>query len=119
MEIIVSGRHYQITPEFKSFSEDLIRANFCDIPLKIETVRLVLVMESKERFKAEIIIGVKGNDIEASSEAVEMGKAIAEAIEKAAKQARKRVEKFNDDKKQRTAVKQAESVKAAEAELAE
>jgi hypothetical protein len=48
-----------------------------------------------------------------------MGKAIAEAIEKAAKQARKRVEKFNDDKKQRTAVKQAESVKAAEAELAE
>ena len=114
MEIIVSGRHYQVSPEFKNYAENLISATFAEIPVKATHVRLVLTAE-KERCKADVVVAVKNHDVEASFEANEMGKAIAEAVEKAAKQVRKHVDKIQDHKK-RTPVKLSEAQKA-EAEI--
>lgn len=111
MDIIVSGRHYQVTPEFKSYAEDLINSIFSEIPVKATHVRLVLTAE-KDRCKADVVVAVKNHDVEASSEANEMGKAIAEAVEKAAKQVRKHIDKIQDHKK-RIPVKEAEAQKAA------
>ena len=110
MEIIVSGRHYQVTPEFKNYAEELISATFTEIPVKATHVRLVMTAE-KERCKADVVVAVKGHDVEASSEANEMGKAIAEAVEKAGKQVRKHLDKIQDHKK-RVPVKEAEAQKA-------
>ncbi len=97
MEIIVSGRHYTVTPEFKDYSEKLISGTFDEVTLKITSVRLVLTSE-KTRNKADIVVNVKSHNVEASAEEPEMGKAIAEAVEKAYKQVRKHLEKLHDHK---------------------
>jgi len=118
MEIIVSGRHYQVTPEFKQYSEQVISSAFSDPAFRITNVRLVLSMETKELSKADIVVGLKGHAIEASSEDHEMGKAITLAVDKAAKQAMKHMEKIQDHKKN-TPVKIAEVAKAEAAAEAE
>jgi len=120
MEIIVSGRHYTVTPEFKDFAEKLISGTFGDVTLKITSVRLVLTNE-KLRNKADIVVNVKSHNVEASAEEPEMGKAITEAVEKAYKQVRKHLEKLQDHK-HREPVKStsiAADMKAAEKEEAE
>ena len=106
MEIIVSGRHYQVTKEFKEYSEQLVNASFADPAFRITNVRIVLSLE-KERAKADVVVGFKNHDIEASVESNEMGKALTAAIDKAAKQAMKQLEKIQD-KKHRTPVKVSE-----------
>ncbi len=110
MEIIVSGRHYQVTPEFKSYAEDLIKACFVEVPVKATHVRLVLTAE-KDRCTADVVVAIKNHDVEASAQSNEMGKAIGEAIDKAAKQVRKHLDKIQDHKK-RLPVKEAEAKKA-------
>jgi len=112
MEIIVSGRHYQVTSEFKEYCEQLVSAAFSDINLKISNVRLVLSVE-KERANANIVVGLKSHDIEASAEDHEMGKAIALAMDKASRQVLKHADKIQDNHKKRVPVKEAECGKVA------
>lgn len=104
MEIIVSGRHFDISPGLKEYAEGLVKGSFTDIPLKITSVRMVLDRQ-KNRQIAEIIVNMKHSDVESVAEGFDMHKSIDEVVEKALKQVRKHLDKLQDHKKDRSSIK--------------
>lgn len=97
MEIIVSGRHFEISESLKKYVEDAVNNAFADMPLKMTSARVVLDVQ-KKRTKAEILVNMKGHSVEADVETFEMYNAIDEAVVKAATQARKHLEKHQHNK---------------------
>lgn len=81
MQIIISGRHFDVTPEMKTSIENSILAIFESKPLKVTSVRVILELE-KTRYKAEFIASMKHNDIEASAETYDINEAIDAALDK-------------------------------------
>ncbi len=108
MEIIVSGRHFDISPGLKEYAEGIIKDTFADIPLKITSVRMILDRQ-KNRQIAEIIVNMKHSDVESVAETFDMHKSIDEVIEKASKQIRKHLDKLQDHKKDRSSIKDAKT----------
>lgn len=97
MNIIVNGRHLEITQALKSYSEDKI-GRFEKYLSNISEAVVTLSVE-KYRHKAEVLLKVNGSMIQAESVTGEIYSAIDEVVEKLEKQVVKYKEKLKDYRK--------------------
>jgi ribosomal subunit interface protein len=95
MQIIISGRHFDVTSEMKTRIENDVIAVFADKPLKVTSVRVILELE-KTRYKVEFIAAIKGHDIEAAAETYDMYEAIDSALHKFEVQVARYLDKKQD-----------------------
>jgi ribosomal subunit interface protein len=95
MQVIISGRHFDVTPEMKTRIENDVRAIFEGKTLKVTSVRVVLELE-KFRFKVEFIAAMKHHDIEAAAETYDINEAIDSALHKFEVQVAKYLDKKQD-----------------------
>ena len=99
MQVIISGRHFNVSEDIKRHIENKLADSIDKQSLKITSVRVVVAMEKQSRFKAEVVINMKNHCIEADAETYEVCEAVDIAIDKAASQVRKVVEKVQSHKK--------------------
>ncbi|MFA5353674.1 MAG: ribosome-associated translation inhibitor RaiA [Thermodesulfovibrionales bacterium] len=92
MNIIVNGRHLEITPALKSYAEEKI-GRF-DKYLSNITEAVVTLSVEKYRHKAEVLLKVNGSMIQAEEVTGEVYSAIDEVVEKLEKQVVRHKEKL-------------------------
>ncbi|HAK89325.1 MAG: ribosomal subunit interface protein [Nitrospirae bacterium GWC2_46_6] len=97
MNIIVNGRHLEITPALKSYSEEKI-GRFSKYVSNITEAVVTLSVE-KYRHKAEVLLKVNGVMIQAESVTGEVYSSIDEVVEKLEKQIVKYKERSHDYRK--------------------
>ncbi|MEW5746158.1 MAG: ribosome-associated translation inhibitor RaiA [Nitrospirota bacterium] len=97
MNVIVNGRHLEITPALKSYAEEKI-GKFDKFLANIGEAVVTLSVE-KYRHKAEVLLKVNGVLIQAESVTGEVYSAIDEVVEKLEKQVKKYKEKHHDYRK--------------------
>ncbi len=93
MDIFVSARHFPLSEALKVASENAVHTAFDDINLKISSVRIVLDIQKNDHL-ANVVVAIKDYTVEASATNVgDMNKSIIEAVDRAAVQARKYLDK--------------------------
>lgn len=97
MNIIVNGRHLEITPALKSYAEEKI-GRFGKYISNITEAVVTLSVE-KYRHKAEVLFKINGVMIQAESVTGEVYSAIDEVVEKLEKQVLKYKEKIHSYRK--------------------
>ncbi|MCP3965576.1 MAG: ribosome-associated translation inhibitor RaiA [Lentisphaerae bacterium] len=95
MQIIISGRHFNVTDEMKAQINERLTAILEHKSLKITTVRVILAQEGS-RFLAEVIVNIKSHDIEAKAESYDMNESVETIIDKIEIQVRKYLDKMQD-----------------------
>ncbi|MCC6347762.1 MAG: ribosome-associated translation inhibitor RaiA [Nitrospirales bacterium] len=97
MNVIVNGRHLEITPALRSYSEEKI-GKFEKYLAHITEAVVTLSVE-KYRHKAEVLLKVNGVLIQAEGVTGEVYSAIDEVVEKLEKQVKKYKEKAHSYRK--------------------
>lgn len=97
MNIIVNGRHLEITPALRNYAEEKI-GKFEKYITNITEAVVTLSVE-KYRHKAEVLIKVNGYLIQAEGITGEIHSSIDEVVEKLEKQAKKYKEKLHSYRK--------------------
>lgn len=97
MNIIVNGRHLEITPALKNYAEEKI-GKFEKYITNITEAVVTLSVE-KYRHKAEVFLKVNGYLIQAEGITGEIYSSIDEVVEKLEKQAKKYKEKLHSYRK--------------------
>jgi putative sigma-54 modulation protein len=97
MEIIVTGRHLDVSDSLKTHAIEKIQSMLSEYR-KIISVKVILDQQ-KTRSKAEIIVHGKNMNYEAESESYDIYKSIDEAIIKMNKQIAKHFDKVQDHHK--------------------
>lgn len=97
MNVIVNGRHLEVTPALKSYAEEKI-GKFEKYISNITEAVVTLSVE-KYRHKAEVLLKVNGVMIQAESVTGEVYSSIDEVVEKLDKQVKKYKEKHRSYRK--------------------
>lgn len=97
MNIIINGRHLEITPALRSYAEEKI-GKFDKYVANITEAVVTLSVE-KYRHKAEVLLKVNGVKIQAEGKTGEVYSAIDQVVEKLEKQVIKFKEKQHDYRK--------------------
>ncbi|MCL5024121.1 MAG: ribosome-associated translation inhibitor RaiA [Nitrospirae bacterium] len=97
MNIIVNGRHLEITPALKSYAEDKLKK--FDRYLSQITEAVVTLTVEKYRHKAEVLLKANGVMIQAEGVTGEIYSSIDEVVEKLDKQVKKYKEKLVSHRK--------------------
>ncbi len=97
MNIIVNGRHLDITPAIKSYSEEKIKRFEKYIPNITEAV--VTLSVEKHRHKAEVLLRVNGVNLQAESVTEEIYSSIDSVSDKIERQVKKHREKVTSRRK--------------------
>lgn len=108
MNIIVNGRHLEVTPALRSYAEDKI-GKFDRYLHEISEAVVTLSIEKKYRHKADVLLKVNGVLIQAESVTDEIYSAIDEVTEKLDRQVKKYKEKMVSHRKGGTKSAEAES----------
>ena len=95
MQVIISGRHFDVPSEMKAQIENDVRAVFEGKPLKVTSVRVVLELE-KTRYKVEFIAAMKHHDIEATAESYDLVESLDAAMSKFETQVSRYLDKKQD-----------------------
>lgn len=98
MNIIVNGRHLEVTPALRSYAEDKI-GKFDRYLHEISEAVVTLSIEKKYRHKADVLLKVNGVLIQAESVTDEIYSAIDEVTEKLDRQVKKYKEKMVSHRK--------------------
>ena len=96
MEIIVSGRHFEVSDDLKKYAEDRLRKLGEEYP-KVTTARLVFHMERSWHI-AEAHVTGKHIELEAKAQTQDMYTSTDEAFAKIEKQLRKHLERMHEHK---------------------
>lgn len=97
MNIIVNGRHLEVTPALKNYSEDKIKKFAKFLPEGSEAI--VTLSVEKYRHKAEVLLKTNGVLIQAESVTGEIYSSIDEVSEKLDRQVKKFKEKQSSHRK--------------------
>ena len=97
MNVIMNGRHLDITPALRSYAEEKI-GRF-DKYLSSITEAVVTLSVEKYRHKAEVLLKVNGVQIQAEGKTGEVYSAIDQVVEKLEKQVVRYKEKLHDHRK--------------------
>lgn len=97
MNIIVNGRHIEVTPALKSYAEEKLKK--FDRYLSHITEAVVTLTVEKYRHKAEVLIKANGVLIQAAGVTGEVYASIDEVVEKLEKQVKKYKEKLVSHRK--------------------
>jgi putative sigma-54 modulation protein len=95
MQIIISGRHFDVTEPIKQHISDRLESILDVKNLKITTARVILEIE-KNRCKAEVIVNLKNHDIEAAAETYDMYEAMDTVCDKIEVQIKRLIDKVQD-----------------------
>ncbi len=95
MQIIVTGKHLEITEAIKTRIEDGLAGIFAEKTLKVSTIR-VMVEYDKPRFTVDVVVNMKQHDFTAGSEDFDVYKAIAAVVEKIRSQVDKYLTRVQD-----------------------
>ncbi len=98
MNIIVSGRHLEITPALKNYAEEKLK-KFERYLSDISEAVVTLSIEKKYRHKAEVLIKVNGYLIQAEGVTGEIYSSIDEVSDKLERQVKKYKEKLVSHRK--------------------
>ncbi|MGC2063072.1 MAG: ribosome-associated translation inhibitor RaiA [Thermodesulfovibrionales bacterium] len=98
MNIIVNGRHLEVTPALRSYAEEKI-SRFDRYLHEISEAVVTLSIEKKYRHKADVLLKVNGVLIQAESITDEIYSAIDEVTEKLDRQVKKYKEKMVSHRK--------------------
>lgn len=98
MNIIVNGRHLEVTPALRSYAEDKL-SRFDRYLHEISEAVVTLSIEKKYRHKADVLLKVNGMLIQAESVTDEIYSAIDEVTEKLDRQVKKYKEKMVSHRK--------------------
>ncbi len=98
MNIIVNGRHLEITPALKNYAEDKLK-KFERYLSDISEAVVTLSIEKKYRHKAEVLIKVNGYLIQAEGVTGEIYSSIDEVSDKLERQVKKYKEKLVSHRK--------------------
>ncbi len=97
MNVIINGRHLEVTPALRSYAEEKI-GRF-DKYLSNITEAVVTLSVDKFRHKAEVLLKVNGVKIQAEGKTEEVYSAIDQVVDKLEKQVIKYKEKQHDYRK--------------------
>ena len=97
MDIIVAGRHVDVTEGMKTHLVSRLETILEGVPVKITSVRAILDVE-RTRHKAEVIIHMKGHEIEATEMTYDMYASIDGCCDKVEKQLKKHIDKLQSHK---------------------
>ena len=97
MDIIVSGRHVSVTEGMKSHLVNRLESILEDLPIKLSSTRAILDVE-KNRHKVEVILHMKGHEIEATDMSYDMYSSIDSCCDKVNKQLKKYIDKLQSHK---------------------
>jgi len=97
MNIIVNGRHLEVTPALKSYAEEKLKK--FDRYLSHITEAVVTLTVEKYRHKAEVLLKANGLLIQAEGVTGEIYSSIDEVVEKLEKQVKKYKEKMVSHRK--------------------
>lgn len=97
MNIIVNGRHLEVTPALKSYAEEKLKK--FDRYLSQITEAIVTLSVEKYRHKAEVLMKANGVLIQAEGVTGEIYSSIDEVVEKLEKQVKKYKEKLVSHRK--------------------
>ncbi len=97
MNIIINGRHLDITPSIKSYSEEKIKKIEKYMPNITEAV--ITLSVEKFRHKAEVLLRINGSSIQAECITEEIYSSIDEVTEKIERQIKKHKEKLTSRRK--------------------
>jgi len=94
MKITVTGRHIEMTPALKAYTEERVQhlAKYSSLP----TEASVILTVEKYRHQAEITVNVNGQHIQAKEETAEMYASIDQAVEKIERQLKKHKDRLHD-----------------------
>ncbi len=98
MNIIVNGRHLEITPALRSYAEEKV-GKFDRYLSEISEAIVTLSIEKKYRHKADVLLKVNGVLIQAESVTDEIYSAIDEVVEKLDRQIKKYKDKLVSHRK--------------------
>jgi putative sigma-54 modulation protein len=98
MNIIVNGRHLEITPALKGYAEEKVR-RFERYLSDISEAVVTLSIEKKYRHKAEVLLKANGVLIQAEGVTAEIYSSIDEVSEKLERQVKKYKEKLVSHRK--------------------
>jgi putative sigma-54 modulation protein len=93
MNIVVNGRHLEITPALKSYAEEKV-SKFERYLSDISEAVVTLSIEKKYRHKAEVLLKANGILIQAEGVTGEIYSSIDEVVEKLERQVKKYKEKL-------------------------
>ena len=113
MNIIISGRHLEITPALKTYAEEKVK-KFERYLSDISEATVTLSIEKKYRHKAEVLLKANGVLIQAEGVTGEIYSSIDEVVEKLERQVKKYKDKLVSRRKGST--KAAESAASPPAE---
>ncbi|MBE6380989.1 MAG: ribosome-associated translation inhibitor RaiA [Lentisphaerae bacterium] len=95
MQIIVTGRHFEVTDLIRSNTADKIEALFTYYPtLKVSSVRVTMEIEKNHQAKVSICAAVKKQQMVSEGAALDLYKAIDEAVDHLKVQLDKYVDKY-------------------------
>ncbi len=93
MNIIISGRHLEITPALKTYAEEKVK-KFERYLSDISEATVTLSIEKKYRHKAEVLLKANGVLIQAEGVTGEIYSSIDEVVEKLERQVKKYKDKL-------------------------
>jgi putative sigma-54 modulation protein len=93
MNIIISGRHLEITPALKAYAEEKVK-KFERYLSDISEANVTLSIEKKYRHKAEVLLKANGVLIQAEGVTGEVYSSIDEVVEKLERQVKKYKDKL-------------------------
>jgi putative sigma-54 modulation protein len=97
MQISVTGRHMEVTEAIRDYAHDRLTHAFAAYP-RIVSAHLILDVE-KHRHLAEVVVqGPHHLRVESEAESPDMYASIAGAVDKAAKQIERQLDKWQDHK---------------------
>ena len=95
MQIIITGRHFEVTELIRSNTEAKIEALFTYYPtLKVSSVRVTMEIEKNHQAKVGICAAVKKQQMVSEGAALDLYKAIDEAVDHLKSQLDKYVDKY-------------------------
>ena len=112
MKINLTARHFDLSISAREYCQEAVRGleKYFD---RINDVQVVLDKE-KERWKAEMIVGVPGRTLTSNSETDQLFTAVDEAAEKMSRQIERYKARINHEKDRREAQQSSAAASAAE-----
>lgn len=96
MEIILSGKHYEVSDELKTAAEQSIRKLTEDyVNQKISSIRILFTVERNWQI-VEVLLNAKNLTLHAKARTTDMRASLGSAVDKLDKQLRRYLERIQD-----------------------
>jgi putative sigma-54 modulation protein len=97
MQISVTGRHMEVTESLRDFAHERVEHELADFP-RILYAHVILATEKHRQIAEVVVQGPHHLRLEAKDESNDMYASITGAVDKAAKQIEKQMEKWQNHK---------------------